>query len=102
MKTPVPESFLCRLRPATLLEKYFDTHVFCEFCEISKNTLFIEHLWATASENLFLSKEIREHSTWFLKLYLSVGALLKKWSPCDVWCELFPNENKQGWRNKEI
>ena len=23
---------------------------FCEFCEISKNTFFTEHLWATASE----------------------------------------------------
>ena len=22
----------------------------CEFCEISKNTFFAEHLWATASE----------------------------------------------------
>ena len=22
----------------------------CEFCEISKNTFFTEHLWATASE----------------------------------------------------
>ena len=21
----------------------------CEFCEISKNTFFVEHLWATAS-----------------------------------------------------
>ena len=23
----------------------------CEYCEISKNTFFTEHLWATASEN---------------------------------------------------
>ena len=23
---------------------------FCEFCEISKNTVFTEHLWVTASE----------------------------------------------------
>ena len=23
---------------------------FCEFCEISKNIFFTEHLWATASE----------------------------------------------------
>ena len=27
----------------------------CEFCEISKNTFFTEHLWTIASEN-FLSK----------------------------------------------
>ena len=26
----------------------------CEFCEISKNTFFTEHLWATASENSFV------------------------------------------------
>ena len=27
-------------------------HVFsCEFCEISKNTFFREHLWTTASDN---------------------------------------------------
>ena len=25
---------------------------FCEFCEISKNTFFTEHLWTTASINL--------------------------------------------------
>ena len=24
----------------------------CEFCEISKSTLFTEHLWTTASESL--------------------------------------------------
>ena len=24
---------------------------YCEFCEISKNTFFTEHLWATASVN---------------------------------------------------
>ena len=25
----------------------------CEFCEISKNTVFTEHLWTTASEQLY-------------------------------------------------
>ena len=25
--------------------------VSCEFCEISKNTVFIEHVWATPSDN---------------------------------------------------
>ena len=26
---------------------------FCEYCEISKNTLFTEHLWATAWRQLY-------------------------------------------------
>ena len=36
--------------PATLLKKETLAQVFsCEFYDISKNTLFTEHLWATAS-----------------------------------------------------
>ena len=39
-----------RLRPATLLKKETLALVFsCEFCQISRNTFFTEHLWATAS-----------------------------------------------------
>ena len=30
----------------------------CEFCEISKNTLFVEHLWTTASEQVFFEKAL--------------------------------------------
>ena len=34
------------LRSATLNKKETPAQVFsCEFCEISKNTFFIEHLW---------------------------------------------------------
>ena len=34
-----------------LIKKEILAQVFsCEFCEISKNTFFTEHLWATASE----------------------------------------------------
>ena len=33
-------------------------------------------------ENVFLWKKIRKLFTWFLKLYLSVGAFLQKWLPC--------------------
>ena len=41
---------LAGLRTATLLKKK-PWHVFsCEFCAISKNILFTEHLWATASD----------------------------------------------------
>ena len=31
----------------------------CEFCEISKNTFFTEHLWATASISESMIKDIR-------------------------------------------
>ena len=31
----------------------------CEFCEISKNTFFTEHLWTTASIIIWISTDIR-------------------------------------------
>ena len=46
----------CSLRKGVLrnFAKFTGKHLaqvfFCEFCEISKNTFFTEHLWATASE----------------------------------------------------
>ena len=33
---------------------------FCEFCEISINTFFTEHIWATASVKLHMQKKITE------------------------------------------
>ena len=44
-------SFLLKMaRPATLLKKETLAQMFsCEFCEISKNAFFTEHVWATAS-----------------------------------------------------
>ena len=33
-----------------------DVLLSCEFCQISKNTFFTEHLWATASEKHFRKK----------------------------------------------
>ena len=48
MKITVPEALIDKvtgLRRATLLKKETLAQVFsCEFCEISKNTLFTEHL----------------------------------------------------------
>ena len=41
-------------RPATLFKKKTLSQLFsCEFCKISKNIFFTEHLWATASEKIF-------------------------------------------------
>ena len=37
------------LRPATLLKEALAQVFSCQFCEISKNTFFTEHLWTTAS-----------------------------------------------------
>ena len=55
---PVPEPLFNKvagLMPATLLKRRLCHMCFPEFCEISKNTLFTEDLWATASVNsLFL------------------------------------------------
>ena len=39
-----------RLRLRTLLKKRLAQVFFCEFCKISKNTFFTEHLWAHASK----------------------------------------------------
>ena len=44
-KTPVPEPQACNFIKKETLAQAFS----CEFCEISKNTFFIEHLQATAS-----------------------------------------------------
>ena len=42
-KTPVTESFF--IKKETLAPQVF----YCEFCQISQNTFFTEHLWVTAS-----------------------------------------------------
>ena len=58
MKTLKPESLFLRklqAQPATLFKKETLAHVFsCKFCEISKNTIFTEHLWVTASVYVFV------------------------------------------------
>ena len=47
---------MLKLRPATLLTKRLWHRCFpVNFCEISNNTFFTEHLWATASEQYVLS-----------------------------------------------
>ena len=42
-------SFLIKLQACNFIKKDTLPQVFsCEFCEISKNTFFTEHLWVTA------------------------------------------------------
>ena len=51
-------SFLIKLQAKVynFIKKETLTQVLCcQFCEISKNTFFTEHLWATASENKTLT-----------------------------------------------
>ena len=63
--------------PATLLKKEALAQVFsCEFCEISKNTCFTEHLWATASGYHF-----RVQCTNRLQYYLK---LLRSWKDQNI------------------
>ena len=46
------------LRPWNFIKKKTLAQVFsCEFCEISKNTFFTEHLWTTDSEFLSFMDE---------------------------------------------
>ena len=76
-KTPAPGSLsLIKLQalPATLLKKETLAQVFsCEFCEISKNTFFTEHLWATASVLI----SIAENFPWLgLRFGLGLGLVL--------------------------
>ena len=50
MQRQPPEVFC---KTCDFIKKEALTQVFlCEFCEISKNTFFTEHLWETASANL--------------------------------------------------
>ena len=42
------------LRLATLLKKTLAQVFSCDFCEISNNTFFTEHLWITGSGPYFL------------------------------------------------
>ena len=56
-KTPVQESLFNKVAvlPATLFKKETLAQVFfCEFCQISKNTFFKEHVWVTASQHLIM------------------------------------------------
>ena len=58
----MPESFLIKLhvQAFNFITKETLAQLFsCEFCEISKNTFFTEHLWATASAGIY----------WFIHIY---------------------------------
>ena len=48
----VRDSFIIKLQACNFIKKESLAQVFsCEFCEISKNSFFIEYFWTTASDN---------------------------------------------------
>ena len=63
---------LCHLffNKIALKKRLWHTHVFsCEFCKLSKNTFFVEHLWATASVFILwinsLKRELQQQTPGF-------------------------------------
>ena len=67
-KTTVPESFFNKAWGRQLYLKVTLAQVFSyEFCKISKNTFFTEHLWATASKATIKS------SSWNFFFFLGGG-----------------------------
>ena len=50
------------MRPAILLKKRLAQVFSCEFCELSKNTFFTEHLLATASHKFWFTEIIFSHN----------------------------------------
>ena len=54
-----PPEVFCKKRPANFIKKEPLPQVFsCEFCEISKNTFFTEHLRTTASSCLVKTNRV--------------------------------------------
>ena len=68
----------CNLSKKEILAQVFS----CEFCEISKNTIFTEHLRATTSEN-YLRERLRKVSR---DIYLLFPSLRKHFS----WLAIMP------------
>ena len=52
----------------------------CEFCEISKNTFYTEHLWTTASEHFYagIIKDVKNEHTYTqaLHFFKQLGSVL--------------------------
>ena len=53
----MPESLFCNFIKKETLAQVFP----CEFCEISINTFFTEHFWATASDSKMTKKLIAQN-----------------------------------------
>ena len=62
------ESLFNKVAACNFVEKETLAHVFsCEFCEITKNIFFTEHVWVTASA--FISKGFAGVTRTFLTMW---------------------------------
>ena len=69
----------CSVRKSVLIKKEILAQVFsCEFCEISKNICFTEHLWATASRTLRSSQCVLKNFAKFTRKTLCKSPFIKK------------------------
>ena len=86
------QSLVCNkvagLRPAILLKEKL-WHM-CEFCEISKNTLFTEHLWVTAFARSFNSSsvvfDIGSKQSFMRTNFIRTNKLRLAQYPKECWC----------------
>ena len=61
-KIPPLESLFKKVHACNFIKKETLAQVFsCEFCKISKNIFFTEHLWVTASINIWVFFAFVEH-----------------------------------------
>ena len=68
-----------RPRPATLLKKESLAQMFsCEFCEISKNTIFTEHLHTTAFKTSYMSNDSKMSRNSWPQQTLHMYSMLKR------------------------
>ena len=66
----------------------------CEFCEISKNTFFAEHLRTSASVCLqYTSKKMSVQRSSFLQKLLNTS--------CNFWKRVFSREFSRIWNNNK-
>ena len=82
---------------------------FCEFCEMSRNTFFIEHLWATASvnkitQNLFVqsSFDCFTYLVHISALFFSVDELCRKISHRNVNVFAYVSMDGKNILNKKL
>ena len=79
-------SFLIKLQASASEKRDSSTMFSCEFCEVSKDTFFTEHLWATTSA-IMRTQNLSLQSTFLIKLYQpeenpTVGQISEKEVQC--------------------
>ena len=79
-------SFLIKLQASASEKRDSSTMFLCEFCEVSKDTFFTEHLWVTTSV-IMRTQNLSLQSTFRIKLYQpeenpTVGQISEKEVQC--------------------